>query len=72
MNCPKCNKEMKSGYIRTTGRGGICWVNEKTAGAPAADPGFEVLGKAKYFAPCCIKAWKCPDCRIVVADYSEY
>ena len=29
MKCPYCNKEMKEGFIRALGRGGVCWVNEK-------------------------------------------
>ena len=71
MNCPKCGKEMDSGFIRATGRGGICWVKEKTAGAPAADSEFEIIGKAYYLRPCCVRAYRCRGCKIAAADYSE-
>ena len=49
MKCPYCNKEMKEGFIRALGRGGVCWVNEKDDwSAPRSDAGFLQLGNAPW------------------------
>ena len=42
---------MKNGFVRSLGRGGICWVDEKGDdwSAPCSHAGFLQLGKGKFF-----------------------
>ena len=45
MKCPYCNKDMKSGFVRPLGPGGICWVSEKSEwSAPRSDADFLQIG----------------------------
>lgn len=72
MKCPYCKKEMKEGFVRALGRGGICWVNDKTnfAAARSAD-GFFQFGKAPWLSSECVPAHNCDSCKVVIINYSE-
>ena len=71
MKCPFCNNDMKNGYVRALGRGGICWVNEKSDwSAPRSDAGFMQLGKAPWLKADSIPAFKCDSCKRIVIGYN--
>ena len=72
MKCPYCNKEMKEGFIRALGRGGVCWVNEKDDwSAPQSDAGFLQLGNAPWLKADCVPAFNCDSCKHIIIDYSN-
>ena len=71
MKCPKCGREMKAGYVRATGNGGICYITDKRNwSAPRSDEGFIQLGKAPWLKADSIPAFNCEECKYVVIDYS--
>ena len=72
MKCPYCNKDMKTGYVRALGRGGICWVSEKCDwGAPRSDEDFLQLGKAPWLSADSVPAFKCDLCDMIIINYSK-
>ncbi len=72
VKCPNCNKEMMSGFVRATGNGGICWINEKVNyGAPRNADGYFQLGGAPYLKGESIPACNCNDCKVILIDYSN-
>ena len=71
MECPFCHKEMKEGFVRATGSGGICWINEEVNyGAPRSADGFFQIGKAPYLKGDCLPAFNCGACQRILIDYS--
>ena len=70
MKCPKCSKEMKDGFVRPTGNGGICWTNENVGfGAPMAADGFFRIGPAPYLKGASTPAFNCEFCKLILIDY---
>ena len=70
MKCPYCNKDMKSGFVRPLGRGGICWVSEKSEwSAPRSDVDFLQIGKAPWLKTNSIPSFKCDSCKRIIIDY---
>ena len=72
MKCPYCNNDMKSGFIEPSGRGGLCWVSEKSGvwSAPRSDPDFLQLGKAPWLKAESVPAFNCETCKRIIVDYS--
>lgn len=71
MQCPSCKNDMKSGFVRAMGNGGICWINEPVEyGAPRSADGFLPLGKSPYLKGECIPACRCEACKLILIDYS--
>ena len=72
MKCPYCNKEMKEGFIRALGRGGVCWVNEKDDwSAPRSDAGFLLFVYAPWLKADCVPAFNCDSGKHINIDYSN-
>ena len=72
MKCPNCGNEMKGGYLRATGPGGVCWINRKiNYGVPRSAEEFVLIGKAPYLRGDCIPACNCDACKIILIDYSS-
>lgn len=72
MKCPNCNVDMKNGFVRPTGTGGICWTNQKiNYGAPKSADGFFKIGKTPYLKGENIPAYNCDACKLIIIDYSE-
>ncbi len=73
MKCPSCSKEMKNGFVRAMGKGGICWINKKVNyGAPQSVDGFFQIGKAPWLKGESIPACNCDSCKLVIIDYSAF
>ncbi len=71
MKCPYCQKEMKDGFVKALGRGGICWVDEKGDwSVPRSDAGFIQLGKAPWLSSYSVPAFNCDSCELIMIDYS--
>lgn len=71
MKCPYCNKDMKNGFVRALGRGGICWVSEKGDWlAPRSDSDFLQLGKAPWLKAESVPAFNCDSCELIIINYS--
>lgn len=71
MKCPCCNKDMKNGFVRALGRGGICWVSEKGDwSAPRSDAGFLQLGNAPWLKAESVPAFNCDSCELIIINYS--
>ena len=71
MKCPCCNKDMKNGFVRALGRGGICWVSEKGDwSAPRSDTGFLQLGNAPWLKSESVPAFNCDSCELIIINYS--
>ncbi len=73
MKCPKCSNEMRNGFVRATGNGGICWINEAVNyGAPRFSDGFFQIGKAPYLKGESIPACNCESCKLILIDYATF
>lgn len=74
MKCPYCDQEMKNGYIRALGRGGICWVGETAKNnmliGARFQEGFLQLGKSPVATSALYPASNCESCKRIVVDYS--
>lgn len=68
MKCPFCNKEMASGYIQSTRK--IFFTERVHDFFLVPDYDDQVLSKNNWTTPNC-KAYHCPNCKKVIADYSE-
>lgn len=72
MKCPYCDKDMKKGFVRALGRGGICWVKDKNLWSePRSDDGFVQLGKASWLTADHVPAFNCETCGIIIIDYKD-
>lgn len=72
MECPKCHKEMRRGFIQTTTSGGLCWVKKiHTVRPPYVDEEYMELATTHLILPTGIPGFNCVDCKIVVGDYSD-
>ena len=71
MKCQSCNKDMKNGFVRALGCGGICWVSEKRKwSAPCSDAGFLQLGNAPWLKTESVPAFNCDSCELIIISYS--
>ena len=71
MKCPYCDKDMKKGFVRALGRGGICWVKDKDLfSAPREDAEFFKIGKASWLTADHVPSFKCDSCEMIIIDYS--
>lgn len=71
MKCPCCNKDMKKGFVRALGRGGICWVKDiNHLSAPREDSEFFQIGKASWLTADHVPAFNCDSCELIFIDYS--
>lgn len=71
MICPKCNKEMRNGYLFCTKDGAFSFANDVPGvfeNAKNAD-GFVMITEIKPSHRTRIAASICEDCRKVVFDY---
>jgi len=71
MNCPKCNQEMKKGYLFTTKDGAFSFANEVprvTKNAKHAE-GFVEITPIKLSHRVHIEAYCCENCRLVQFEY---
>lgn len=71
MNCPKCKKEMRNGYLFCSKDGAFSFANEVPGifrNARNAD-GFAEITKLKASRRTQIEASICEECREVVFDY---
>ena len=72
MNCPKCGKEMKKGYLFTTKDGAFSFANEVpgiTQNAKHADGFIEITPIKANLHRVNIEAYCCEDCRLVQFNY---
>jgi hypothetical protein len=71
MNCPKCNKEMSSGYSAAST--GISWVDKSNFNSYAfIDEDLSGAGLKKFFPSKAeyFKAYRCSSCECVLIDHS--
>ena len=72
MDCPICKKAMKSGFVRSLARGGICWVDDRVEWRePRSNAGFIQIGESPWLKSSCVPAEQCPSCKIILIDYSD-
>lgn len=72
MNCPMCNSDMKAGY--SSANTSLSWINkEKFESFMFKDEDLARSGlrnlfpwKGEYF-----QAFNCPECKVVLVDYSQ-
>jgi len=69
MNCPKCNTEMKSGYLQSSCE--IAWSPEKR-GAVRRFTADTVDFSVSLISGTNIAANHCPSCKLIVALYTEH
>ena len=67
MNCPKCNNEMESGYLRTGQR--LLWSFKKR-GFLGLDSEI-VLFPHHLLSGTIISTRRCPACKILLTQYSD-
>ncbi len=66
MNCPKCAKEMESGFVRAESFiGGVKWMKEKSN----RSLGLEGIAKPDSLGFCFMQGYRCPECRYVIIQY---
>jgi len=71
MNCPKCGKEMKKGYLFTTKDGAFSFANEVPSAAKNAknEEGFIEITPWQLGHRVNIEAYCCEACRLVQFEY---
>jgi hypothetical protein len=68
MNCPKCNIEMKQGYLQT-GKP-LFWSSKKRAFVPWSDS-EAVIFSMSLISGTNLTACHCPSCKLIVTEYTE-
>ena len=71
MNCPRCNQEMKTGFLFTTKDGGFSFANEVPGVMKNAKhtDGFIEITPLKIGHRVHIKACCCEKCRLIQFEY---
>lgn len=69
MNCPYCNKEMESGFLKTSHH--VSWGKEKELGLNQDDILLTKNNLETFFKGQFIKSHYCSDCKKILVSLEE-
>ena len=72
MKCPKCQKEMKAGFLQTGGKSVIYWADKvRPLNLSYLSKESFVVSEEKSFGSNAVPSNICKACRLILSDYSE-
>ena len=72
MKCPKCGREMETGFLQCNMDSTICWVRKLMPfGLGYWKNDTEIVSEPLNHSQNAMPAFICKQCRLVIGDYSQ-